>query len=374
MTKAQTIRKISGVFILAFIFAGCSQAMKPTVEPSVKKEVKPPVKAAPSQGKTAVKSDKKKAAKKEEPRREDAGHLVADKLNHDFGVVEPGEQLKGEYVLTNDGQETLKISGVGKQCGCTQPNLDTKILEPGQSTKLSFTYKAASKAGKANKKVWVNIEAPGLPKKLTLSLTADIKELITVRPKKLGFELNQEAQNDVVVVVESTKGDPFKVTGFTCRGKTAKVTYDPELSAAQHTLSITPDLAQLRKNPNGVITIKTNHPKVKTVSVAFSSTLPFSAHPPTKSFLKIKPGEAQKTKIKVVANFGQEFELASTTSEKGLIEVLEQTKTADGYQLEIALSVPPETKKKYVSDYLIIKIKDHPEDTLKVHCYGRITK
>ena len=46
-------------------------------------------------------------------------------------------------------------------------------------------------------------------------------------------------------------------------------------------------------------------------------------------------------------------------------------KDKNGYALLLEMAMPEGTKKKNINDNLTINIKDHPDDAVKVHCYGR---
>ena len=113
--------------------------------------------------------------------------------------------------------------------------------------------------------------------------------------------------------------------------------------------------------------------KVKQVRVPIKITPPFTAHPSIRHFLKLARGKEQTEYIKVITNFQEEFELGEITSQKNLVKVIETTKIKEGYQLKVAMSPPQDEKRKIFTDYLTINIKDHPKDSLKVRCSGRIT-
>ncbi len=52
--------------------------------------------------------------------------------------------------------------------------------------------------------------------------------------------------------------------------------------------------------------------------------------------------------------------------------MLDITKSEDGYNIEIAFNMPKDSQKQIVDDALLIKIKNHPKDTVEVKCYGRV--
>jgi len=359
------------VLSLSLWFGGCSSQKQQEQQPSAvfSETDEKPEKITDEQ---ARKAKPAAGVVKKEERREGAGHLVADKMDYDFGMIEPGEKLYGKYTLTNDGKETVEIDkNIGKSCGCTEPKLDSYVLKPGESTTLSFSFKAGSNPGKVKKKVWVTTRAPSLPDKLTLTLSADIRKIMDIKPERLSFDIKESASNKGTIALKSTDGKAFKVTGCTSTGDVMDVTYDADKEATEHTLTYVAKTDKLREHANGLLSIKTSSPKAESLVVHFDSVWPFSVYPTTKHFRKVAPGQTETSNVKVVSNFGEPFELGEISNKRGFVSVTSTTKTEDGYQVEIAFTVPADATKKYVSDILTINIKDHPGDSVEVRCYSR---
>ncbi len=366
MKKIRSL-SIALVLIGSLILAGCNG---PKSEPTGSEKLQKP--AAQKVAKAPVKkAEPKSPAPKLDERREDAGRLEVDTLVYDFGEVEPGSSVEGKFVLTNTGKEVIELNPPGKSCGCTLTKLKTNVLQPGESTDLGITFKAGDHPGKTSKKLWVTTKAPSLPERITMSLTADIKQHIKNYPENYKFELRDNAQAEPLVL-ESTDGQEFKVTGATVMNDAVELLVDREASSTRHEIPLKLNVDVLREKPAGVITVNVDHPKVKTCRVSYSSLLPFTASPQTKSFLRMVPGQEQGGAVKIVSNFGEDFELGTVASEKGLVKVVSTAKVEDGYQINITMQAPSEEDgRKIISDYLIVEIKDRPADTIKVRCYGR---
>lgn len=345
-----------GIGVMIFGLAGCQQPQ----DTSSKEELQV------KEQTTAPQKPVKAVA-----RRDDAGHLKADKLNLDFGEIPPGEKVTGQFILTNVGQETVHFK-IGKSCGCTVPQISTDRLEPGQSTPLDITFTAPTIAGRTGKSVWADVEPPGKPDKLTMMVTANIKEIIQFEPKQLSFKLHDSAPPDILLVLESTDGVPFKVTGFSIPYQALTVVYDKELSALRQEVTVKADPVQLRNSTARTLIMNIDHPKLRQVSIPFMVTKPFSVYPSSRAFLNLKPGEAADADITVISNFDEEFQLGQIQSEQGFVEVVNTAKQDNGYRIMVKMVAPKDYDKTYLNDFLTIAIKDHSEDTLKVRCYGRI--
>ncbi len=303
------------------------------------------------------------------------GILKVDKENYDFGNIEPGGLTHGSYILTNAGQGTLEIERVTAPCRCTVPELPKKVLEPGESVELKFTFNVGNTSGKVIKKINLTTKSPSKPESMTLTFTADIRKVLDVAPTNLTFGLKSDYDNKQELVINSTDESEFRITGFICNGDAATVVYDPAVSAKSHRLVVEGNIDNLRNAPTGLITIKTDNPKVDRLSVRYDTKMPFDAFPKTKRFTP-ETQAGRQAKIKVVSNFKEEFELGDISSKAGYIKVLDTRKSVDGYEVTIELDMTriqeQEKEKKYISDYLLIPIVGHDQDTLEVHCYGLV--
>ena len=92
---------------------------------------------------------------------------------YDFGKSNQGDVLTHTFKLTNTGTDTLIISNIETQCGCTNATIDKKILLPGESTSVTLTLNTnVLQKGITAKKVTIysNIKE----KKRILTLTTEI--------------------------------------------------------------------------------------------------------------------------------------------------------------------------------------------------------
>ncbi len=72
-----------------------------------------------------------------------APKLVVDRTLYDFGVAMDGVVVQFDVVLTNTGDATLQISGVSYNCSCTSYQLPKRTLAPGESVKMTVTFRTA---------------------------------------------------------------------------------------------------------------------------------------------------------------------------------------------------------------------------------------
>src|SRR5688572_12420491 len=65
-----------------------------------------------------------------------ADKLFGGNVNHDFGVVPRGAQLKHSFKMTNIYKVPLEISQIRVTCGCLTVTPSTKILQPNETIQL----------------------------------------------------------------------------------------------------------------------------------------------------------------------------------------------------------------------------------------------
>ena len=64
---------------------------------------------------------------------------------YDFGKIPQGKPVTHVFEIVNNGMDSLKIANVQASCGCTTPDWERdKVQAPGQTTKITVGYNAAS--------------------------------------------------------------------------------------------------------------------------------------------------------------------------------------------------------------------------------------
>jgi hypothetical protein len=74
---------------------------------------------------------------------------------HNFGDIVEGTIVTHEFTITNEGDAELQLIKVSSSCGCTAAKPDKDKLQPGDSTKITVTFKSKSRHGKQKKYIYV---------------------------------------------------------------------------------------------------------------------------------------------------------------------------------------------------------------------------
>jgi hypothetical protein len=79
--------------------------------------------------------------------------IAFDKEAFDFGTINEGDKVTGEFTIYNKGKADLVITGAKASCGCTVPSWPKEAIKPGDSAKLNFVFNSRGKHGKQNKSI-----------------------------------------------------------------------------------------------------------------------------------------------------------------------------------------------------------------------------
>ena len=94
-------------------------------------------------------------------------------IAYDFGEIVQDSVVTTYYVITNEGNDFLKITNVSASCGCTAVMPEKNELKPGESTNIKVTFNSKGRSGKQTKIITVETNDPKSPT-ITLTLTGSV--------------------------------------------------------------------------------------------------------------------------------------------------------------------------------------------------------
>jgi hypothetical protein len=131
----------------------------------------------------------------------------------DLGDIYQGQKIGRTVTVMNIGDDTLKITGVKAQCGCTATLIDKKEVAPNDSAKLDITFDSQSWLGKVTKQVYITSNDTS-NSKITLQLTANIIQILKLNPAFFGFD-NTKVDSEYVRTVTITNPSQEKTVNIT---------------------------------------------------------------------------------------------------------------------------------------------------------------
>jgi len=298
---------------------------------------------------------------------EGAPQITFEKTVYDFGEVAGEKKCAGQFTFTNTGNALLRITEVKRCCGAVV-TLDKKELAPGESGVLKVEYNSGRGSGMMSRQLHV-ISNDQVNPDVTLTIKARIVPKVDYEPKRINLVLNKENAGCPNITLTSLDGQPFSIKTFQATGDSISADVDPSVEATKFVLQAKVDLEKLQKRSAGFVAIDLTHPELDRVTIYFSTQQRYQVTPASIILFNPEPQKPTVKKISVVSNYGQDFEVESTSSDKGLAKVLSRQEIANGYQFEVEITPPlPDGTGKF-TDLLNIQLKGG--EKLAIKCYGR---
>ena len=283
-----------------------------------------------------------------------APEITFEKMAYDFGEVAPRRNHTGQFKFTNTGKSPLTITDVKPCCGVIT-ELDKEEVAPGESGILKVEYRSGQRAGTMTRRIYVSSNDPANPK-VALTIKAKIVPKVAYEPQKLEFLLKGETRCPNITLT-SLDNQPFSIETFKSTGDCITADVDPTVEATKFSLQPQIDLEKLQTRSHGIITLNLTHPQCEKVSIVFSVMPRFQVTPSNLILRDTEPEKPIRKKISVRSNYDEDFEVESTSSRKGLIKVVNQEKTRNGYQLDVEITPPATADSERFMDVLSVSLK-----------------
>lgn len=135
-------------------------------------------------------SDSTQSMATEEPnaRADPTGHGGGKRivLDHDFGLLRPGEKVRHVFTIENKGIRKWTIGRVTSGCSCAIANLPSPIVPPGGELQAEVLYTAKGSWNDSRERVVLSFqEAEVAP--VTLVVRANVRAAMTSKPAEVNF-------------------------------------------------------------------------------------------------------------------------------------------------------------------------------------------
>lgn len=100
-----------------------------------------------------VKTENVESAKIRDVNAENLAVISFDKASYDFGMINQGDVIETNFVITNTGKSDLIISKASATCGCTIPDWPKEAIKPGGSAPMNVKFNSRGKKNKISKTI-----------------------------------------------------------------------------------------------------------------------------------------------------------------------------------------------------------------------------
>lgn len=151
--------------------------------------------------------------------------LGLDKEIHDFGTLRQSADGVCMFTLTNLGTDTLKITDVKPECGCTASELNKFTLAPGENTTLKLTYSTSNAYGGFEKRVAIYTNTNPAVKSISIKGTVAVKttfptqaertsELLVNKSELLADTIDDRTKMELSVIIYNDSEFDRQISGF----------------------------------------------------------------------------------------------------------------------------------------------------------------
>jgi hypothetical protein len=132
-------------------------------------------------------AETKKGPTKSEPGKGPAPKVVVDQLEYSFGTVDiAASGGSHDFTISNKGEAPLILSEGGTSCRCTVSKLANEKIAPGESTKVTLTWKAIDNPGHYQQSAKILTNDPAQPS-ITLIVGGEVTTPLRFSPSELVF-------------------------------------------------------------------------------------------------------------------------------------------------------------------------------------------
>lgn len=193
---------------------------------------------------------------------------VVGGTTYDWGTVSIKKSpLKAEIVLKNVGTELLTLNDPKPSCGCTTAPLESKELQPGETTTMHITLNV-SHNGPVTKSVTITSNDPATPT-TAVNLKADVFSALQVNPSYIAFN-NAEVGKKITakVAVKNASDADVTLSEFTATNNVVLNVDKPVVLKAGSEMEIEASVVPDKPGViNTSISIKTTHADFEVLSI-----------------------------------------------------------------------------------------------------------
>ena len=284
----------------------------------------------------------------------------------DLGEVGPGTSHNFAFEFTNKGDAELKITKTHAPCGCTVPNLKKKKYAPGESGKIDVKFKASKGPGKVTKSLFVYSNDKE-SSKIELLIKCNVVLKVKASPESLELKLDEPNAGGRAITLTSLNDKEFSIKSVKTASKVAVFDFDKTKKAKVVSFKPIFNIDKLRNKLNGAIIVELDHPDCSSIIVRYEAKPEFVISPRAIIETNAQIGKKVKRTLWITSNYNDSIKIESVKSKKGTVKVLNKKTHGNRFELEVELdSGKGDTKKRYHSDQLEIKVKGGPK--LSVRC------
>lgn len=137
---------------------------------------------------------------------------------HDFGTIYKGQTVTHHFVIKNGGTDTLLITGVGAQCGCTAALVSSMRIPPDSTSEFKVSFSSWAFGGPVQKSVNVTSNDPKAPNSM-IFIRSNVVPVLQFDPGSLTFNVRGDSLTlyHSSLKVKNMSGKPLRILSVDSR-------------------------------------------------------------------------------------------------------------------------------------------------------------
>jgi hypothetical protein len=306
---------------------------------------------------------------------EGAPAIVFEKVEHDFGNMEPQKSVKHIFKFKNAGNALLLIEKVRATCGCTGTLLSQKETPPGGEGTIEVTFRSGLSGGNQRKSIYVHSNDPKQPA-AQLTIKAYVVVPVEIKPRSVYWvvEKNKPSTREARLIHQPDV--KMNIVEIESSSPAFSASVEPATDAATPTyhIKITCDGSLPTGNFREKLVIHTDNPDHPTLNLNIRGSVAGSVRitPNAVSLGVIKDNVIPARIVRVYATEKADFEIESVEPTSPIVSAdVKKEEKSNRYMINVTLTERPPLGA--FSEKLIIKTNVPEEQTLEIpiHAFVR---
>jgi hypothetical protein len=190
----------------------------------------------------------------------------------DLGRIQPSSEERAIFVFRNRGSQAVHITDVKPSCGCLEPHVSSRMIEPGGEGHIVLRMQPANETP-GPKEFHVDLKyTDPQPRDVRLAFKVEIPEQgLSVRPRALLVYQNADTAISKQIVVSDTRPTPARVEQVSVSNPIIQVAlgdvHTTASGAIEQTVEVNVEAGVPAGRHEAVVTIHTSDPHAPVLRV-----------------------------------------------------------------------------------------------------------
>lgn len=184
------------------------------------------------------------------------GQLVWEPVAHTVTAKASASSTTVAYAFKVAGKTPVRITSARASCSCTTIRFEARAFQPGESGRLTVTFRFGGRIGLQRFIIWVTTDAkPPRPQVLRLAVT--VPEVVRMTPRRLRWHVGGPAA-EKRLTLDVVHDKPVRIVKLVCSSSRLKATLETVRPGKTYAIRVKPK--DTLKPLEAALTLRTDFP------------------------------------------------------------------------------------------------------------------